>query len=133
MSDFVRRQRPGHDLQDLAGLRRDLRDLHLAGQAVERDEVALLDGLATDAELPGALVDVERARAHHRRLAHLPADDGGVRRHATGGGQDPLRDEHPVNVVGDGLPAHENHLLALPGPLDRLIGREHDLSAGGAG
>ena len=40
---------PFDDLEDLARLRRDPRDLHFAGQAVERDEVAFLDGLAVDA------------------------------------------------------------------------------------
>ena len=44
-------------------------------------------------------VDLERARAHDGRLPHLPADDGGVRRHAARRGEDPLRDEHAVNVV----------------------------------
>ena len=38
----------GHDLQDLARLRRHLRELHLAGEPVERDEVAFLDRLALD-------------------------------------------------------------------------------------
>ena len=68
----------GDDLQDLARLGRDLADLDLAGEAVERHPVAFLDRLAGDGEAPGLLVDVQRAGADDRRLAHLAADDGGV-------------------------------------------------------
>ena len=39
----------GEHLQDLARLGRDLADLDLAGQAVEREPIAFLDGLAADA------------------------------------------------------------------------------------
>ncbi len=126
------RERAVDDLQNLAGLRRDTRDLHLARQAVERDVVALFDGLTVDADLFAALVDLEIAGADHRRLAHLPADDGGVRGHAARGGENPLRDEHPVDVVGHGLAPDENHLLALVAPLDGLVGREDNLTAGRA-
>ena len=57
------------------------------------------------------VVHFERARAADADLAHLPADDGGVRRHAAGRGEDPLRHEHAVDVVRQRLDADEDHLL----------------------
>ena len=132
MSDFSGLQRAVEHLQNLARLRGDPGDLHFAGQAVERDEVAFLDRLPADLELLRRLVDLERAGADDRRLAHLAADHGGVRGHAAGRGEDALRDEHAVDVVGHRLAPDEDHLLALLGPLDRVVGREHDLAAGRA-
>ena len=102
---LLRAERAVHHLQDLARLRRDLGELHLARQAVEREVVAFLHRLAADAKLLGGFVDLERARADDRRLAHLAADDGGVRRHAAGGREDALRDEHAVDVVRHGFAA----------------------------
>ena len=45
----------------------------------------------------------------------------------------PCDDVHAVNVVRHGLAADENDRLALPRPLDGVVGREHDLAAGRAG
>ena len=84
-------------------------------------------------ELLRSFVDVELAGADDRRLAHLAADHRGVRGHAAGRGQDALRDEHAVDVVGHRLAAHQNHRLALVRPFDRVVGREDDLAAGRAG
>ncbi len=126
---FLLVERAVHDLQNFARLRLHLRDLHFAGQPVERDEVAFLDRLAVDAELFGRLVDLQRARADDRRLAHLASDDGGVRRHAAGGGENALRHEHAVDVVRHRFAAHQNHLLALIHPFDGVVGREDHLAA----
>ena len=38
-----------------------------------------------------------------------------------------------MDVVGHRLPADEHDRLSLPGPLDRVIGGEHDLATSGAG
>ena len=75
-------QRARHDLQDLGRARRQLLQDHLAGGAVDGDAVAFLQGLAADLQRLRLGVDLERAAADHRRLAHLAADHGGVRRHA---------------------------------------------------
>ena len=113
---LLRVERPVDHLQDFARLRGDARQLHLAGQSVEGDEVAFLDRLALDPELLRRLVDLELARADDRRLAHLPADDRGVRGHPARRGENALRDEHPMDVVRHGLAADENHLLPLVRP-----------------
>ena len=53
----------GDDLQDLARLGRDLADLDLAGEAVERHPVAFLDGLAGDGEALAPLSSIASAPA----------------------------------------------------------------------
>src|SRR5262249_24708782 len=68
----------------------------------------------------------------HRWFPPLRPDDGGGRRNAAGGGENALRDEHAVNVVGDGFSADEYDLLALLRPLDGVIRREDHLAARGA-
>ncbi len=68
----------GDDLQDLARLRRHLGELHLAGQPVKGDVVALANRLSLHADALAVLVDHELAGADNRRLSHLPADDGRV-------------------------------------------------------
>src|SRR5262245_7537596 len=120
------------DLEDLARLCRHLRDLHFTAEAVERDVVAFLHRLTADAESSSRLVDLQSAGADHRGFAHLASDDGGVRCHAAGRGEDALRHEHAVNVVGDGFSTDEYDLLALLRPLDGVIRGEDHLAARGA-
>jgi hypothetical protein len=75
------------------------------------------------------VVDRERLTPRDARLAHPARDDGGVRRHSSVGGQDPLRGDHPVDVVRGRLPADEDHVLGRP-PIGRGVGVEDDLSGG---
>ena len=49
------------------------------------------------------------------------------------GGQDPLRGEEAVHVVGLGERADEHHGTAALRPVDRVVRREHDLALGRAG
>jgi hypothetical protein len=51
---------------------------HLAGRAVDGDDVALAHGRAVDREDLPLDVDVERRRATNGRLPHPAGDDGGV-------------------------------------------------------
>ena len=133
MSDFFGVQLAVDDLQNLARLRRHLPELDLPLEAVERHVVAFLDDLAVDGELLVLLGNLERAGADDGRLAHLTADDRRVRRHAAGRRQDALRDVHAVNVVRHRFLADENHLLALPRPLDGIIRGKDDLAGRSAG
>jgi len=48
--------------------------------------------------------------------------------HAAAGREDALGGAHPFHVLRVGLFAHQDHLFALAGPLDRLGRGEHDLS-----
>jgi hypothetical protein len=60
------------------------------------------------------------------RLAHAARDDGGVRGHAAVDREDPLRGDHPVDVVRSRLPAHEDDALAGSAALRGGVRVEHD-------
>lgn len=85
----------------------------LAAGAVDGHDVALVDDLAAGrGQLPPFGVDLQLLRAAHARLAHAAGDDGGVRGLAAAGGEDALGGDHAVEVVGVGLAADEDDLLA---------------------
>ena len=103
----------------------------LAGRAVHRESLALFDGAPTDDHAAALDIDLETLDARHARLAHAARNHGRVRRHAAVRGDDALRHDHPVDVVGRGLPAHEDHRCAgLATALGR-VGIEHDLANAG--
>jgi hypothetical protein len=66
-----------------------------------------------DGEPPGGDVDRDLVGAAHRGLAHAACDDGGVADQPAARGQDPLGGDHPVQVVGSGLLADEDDVLAV--------------------
>ena len=78
-------------------------------------------------------VDVEALAAGDARLAHPARDDSRVRRHPAVRGEDALRLDEPVDVVGRRLPADEDHRLAGLAVLLGGVGVEHDLPARRAG
>ncbi len=110
-------------------------DEYLAGRAVHADPVAFLEGEAAVGRSGAlrAVIDDELGAAGDARLADLAGDHGGVGRRAAAGGQDPLGDRHSVKVVGRGLDADEDDLLAAADPLDRHVGVEDRLADGRAG
>ena len=75
----------------------------------------------------------ERLAARDARLAHPARDDCRVRRHAAVGREDPLRGDHPVDVVRGRLPADEDDVVAVRAALGGRVGVEHDLPGRGAG
>ena len=77
-------------------------------------------------------VDLQLLGAADAGLAHAAGDDGGVRGLAAAAGQHALGGDHPGEVVGVGLPADQDDLLAAVGPLDGGLGGEHGLADGGA-
>ena len=96
--------------------RRQGADEDFAGGAVEADRVAFLDRGAVGVGALGGVVDFELRAAGHAGLADLASHDRGVRGRAALGGQDALGHGHAVEVVGGGLLADEDDLLALGGP-----------------
>ena len=115
----------------LGGGERHLAEHDLAGRAVERDRVALVDGDAAGGErLAG---DLDRLGADDGRRAPAAGDDGGVADEAAAGGEDALGDHHPVDVLGARLAAHEDDLLAALGGGLGVVGGEVHLADGGAG
>src|SRR5690606_22667260 len=96
---------------------RDLAQVDLAGGAVDGDQVALLDDVPAGHGHPPALgVDLQLLGAADTGLAHAAGDDGRVGGLAAAGGEDALGGDHAVQVVGVGLTADQDDLLAGPRP-----------------
>ena len=119
-------------LQNLARLRRHLGQLDLTREPVKGNVIAFLHRVTVHRERLAVLVNAQLASADHGRLAHLAANDGGVRGHAAGGGENALRHPHAVNVIGRGFAADQDDRFALVRPRHRGLGREHGLAAGRA-
>ena len=103
---------------------------HVAGRAVERDDVALVDGHVAGGE--GTAGDLDRLRTDDGRGTPAPGDDGGVADEPAASGEDALRGHHPVDVLRARLVAHEDHLVATLGGRLGVVGGEVDLADGGA-
>ena len=136
-AELAHRIGPAHQGRELAGQSRlDHRHApgqHLAGRAVDGDDVTLPQRAPGGAHGGGGIVDPQRAGAGDARLAHAARHHGGVRGHAAARGEDPFGRVHAVDVLGAGLDPHQDDALALR--LERLgvVGREHDLARGRAG
>ena len=78
-------------------------------------------------------IDMETLDTADARGTHATGDNGSVARLATVTGQDALGGDHTLQVVGVGLPADQNDLMALGRTRDGIIAREHDLAHGGTG
>ena len=120
-------------LVDLGRDERDVPDDHVAGAAIDRDDVALRQLALAQADLPGAEVDRERVASRHARLAHPARDDGRVRGHPAVGREHPSRLDDAVDVVGRRLGAHEDDVLPGLALFLRPVGVQDDLPGGGAG
>lgn len=117
-------------LDDRGRYDRYLTQVHLAGGAVDGDDVALFDDLTADRHPTALGVDLEVLGAADTGLAHAAGDDGGVRGLAAARGQDALGGDHAVQVVGVGLAADQDDLLAGTGPLDGRVRVEDGLADG---
>ena len=96
---------------------RHLAGEHLAGAAVDGDDVALADDRTVGGPHPLRLdVDVERVGAAHAGAAHATGDDRGVRRLAAPAGEDAAGGDHAAQVVGVGLATDQDDALAPLGP-----------------
>ena len=105
----------------------------VAGGAVQADPVALLVGLAAQSEALVDLVHDDLAAAGDAAGAHASGHHGGVAGHAAPDGEDAPGKVHALDVLGTGLQADQDHLVALVHPLHHVVSGEHHLSCGGAG
>ncbi len=94
----------------------------LAGGAVDGDHVALVDDRVAHPEVVGAHDD--GLGPAHRGLAPPTGDHGGVADQPATRREDALGHLHAVDVLGRGLLAHQDHLLAVVGGADGLVGVE---------
>ena len=76
---------------------------------------------------------MEALNAADAGRTHTAGDNGGMARLAAVAGKDALGSDHALQVIGVGLPANQNDLVALVGARDGIVAREHDLAYGGAG
>ncbi len=105
---------PYHQRREIAGEfgldHRDRAGEHLAGGAVDRQHVALLQRDAAGGHGLLGVVDADRARAGDAGLAHAARDHGRMRGHAAARRHDALGRVHAVDVLGARLDAHQDRL-----------------------
>ena len=134
--ELARRIGPLHQRAELAGqfrlAHRHLAGKHLPGRAVDGERVALFHRDTAGGHGLRAIIDAQRAGAGDAGLAHATRHHRGMRGHAAAGGEDSFRGVHAVDVLGRGLDADQDHLMPLAFEQLRVLGREHDLAAGGA-
>src|SRR5579864_2243684 len=80
--------------------------VHLAGRAVDGEDIALLQGHAACRHGLRAVIDAQRAGAGDAGLAHAAGDHSGVGRHAAARGQNAFGGVHAVNVLRRSLDPH---------------------------
>ena len=127
---------PAHQGGEFARQRRllhgDLAGQHLAGRAVDGDDLALLERYAAGAQRVGGIIDADRAGAGDAGLAHAARHHRGMGCHAAAGGENAFRGMHAVDVFGAGLDPHQDDLAPLRLQQLGFVGGEHDLAGGRA-
>ena len=93
---------------------------HLAGRAVDGDEIAFLEALPAGAHGALGVVDAQRAGAGDAGLAHAARNHRGVRGHAAARGENAFGGVHAVDVFGRGFDPHQDDFLAVGLELARL-------------
>ena len=86
---------------------------------------------ATD-HRPPSQVDLDHAGAADAGPPHAPGHHGRVAGHAAPGGQDAPGGVHAMDILGAGLCADQDDVLALFGQIFGLVRREGDLARGRA-
>jgi hypothetical protein len=122
------------DLHDFARLGRHLALHHFAGEAVHGDVIVFLERDIADGDGAFLVIDVQRIATHDAHLAHLPADEGGMRRCAAERGEDAVGRLHAAQVFGRRFAPHQDHALAVLVHVGLgIVGEELDLARGGPG
>ena len=116
---------------DLRGNERNGATDDPAGAPVDRHHVALVDVQPTDCRR--AVLERQLVAARDGRLAHAAGDDGRMRGHPAMGGEDALRPDQPMDVVGSRLPPDEDDVFSGPSTILRDVGVEDDLTGRSAG
>ena len=117
----------------IGGNGRDERIVDLTGGAVEGERVAFLEDLACKGELLVLFVHGNLGAAGDAASAHTTGNNCCVGGHAAANGQDALCVLHAFDVLGGGLEADEDDLLAGLAFLDGIFCREDDGTCGSAG
>ncbi len=95
---------------------------HAAAGSVERDPVSFFEHLTLHPHLPGALINLNVARARHAAFPHSARDHSRVTGHAAARSQNASGNFHALNVFGSGFGAHQNYRILLR-KVSRLLHR----------
>ena len=114
------------DLDHFGFHHRDIALIHMAGEPVDRERVALLQDTRPDLHR-GAVFHLHRFAACDADLSHLPSDDCGMGGHPASRSQEPHRRVHPVDIVRAGLLTDQHDALTTRLHLDRPVRRQRDL------
>ena len=128
---------PAHQRGEVAGkLRLDHLDharQHLAGRAVDGDDVPRLEGAASHAHFAGLQVDANFPSARDTGPAHAARHHRRVAGHAAPRRHDAAGSIHAANVLRAGLFTNQDHRPGRATLHFRLGGGEDDLAGGRAG
>jgi hypothetical protein len=75
------------------------------------------------------VVDLDPGRAAHAHFAHLPRNQGRVRRHAAAGRENPFGCDHAAQIFRRCFDPSEHDLLAVIRPGHSFFCAEHDVPA----
>ncbi len=120
------------DLDDLRRLHVHRVEVDFAVEPVDGDGVPLLEHPVADGHRARVVVDAQLAGTGDAGHAHAAGDHRRVAGHATAGGQDALGHGHAADVLGAGLDAGEDDLVALLDPGLGGVRIEHQLATGAA-
>ncbi len=95
---------------------RHLPDEHVTGRTVDAQQIAFRQHVPINGDGLGRRVDQQRFGAADASLAHPPGDNGGMTGLSAAGGQHAVGGDHAFQVVGVGLLAYQQHLLAARRP-----------------
>ncbi len=106
------------DLNDFGRRGFDLAQVNGTGRAIDADPVAFAHDVVVDLHQTVLVVDLNVRATGHANLAALTSDQCSVRRHAAALGQDALGGLHALDILGGGLNANQDRLVA---PLRDLL------------
>ena len=125
---------PAHNAAECAGdgsvNSRDNAVIDVTGRTVDRNVVALVEGLSSQFELLVFFVHLDVTAAGYTAGTHTTSNNGSVRSHTAADSQDTLRCLHAGDVFRRGFQTNQNNLFALCVPSFCIVSSEYDLTAG---
>ena len=127
---FLRIERAVHE--HLNNLRRrggDFAGKDFAGGTIDGNVIASIQCRAVRAECAFVVVDLDPGRAAHAHFAHLPRNQGRVRRNAAARRENPFSRDHAAQIFRRRFDAGEHDLFSVIRTRDSFFCAEHDMAA----
>ena len=115
----------------LAGF--DAAFIYLASRAIQRNEVAFVEGDVAHGYCAVLIVNLYGTCARNTAFTHTAGHNSCVAGHTAAGSEDTLSHIHTLEVFGRGFDAHQHNFLTLCRPSFGFVSMEHDLSRGCSG